>query len=73
MDTMKIIIQALVVSKLDNCNSVLAGKAGYQLDKLQCIQNMACRIITNLCIYDHIRENMKTLHWRVKVQGYVKG
>ena len=64
MDTMKIIIQALVVSKLDYCNSLLAGTAGYTLDKLKhiCIQNMSCRVITNLHKYDHISENM-TLHW----------
>ena len=48
MDTTKIIKQALVMSKLDYCNSLLAGTAGYQLDKLQCIQNMAYRVITNL-------------------------
>ena len=63
MDITKIKIQALVVSKLDCCNSLLAGTAGYQLDKLQCIQNMACRIITNLLKYDHISENMITLNW----------
>ena len=63
MDTMKIIIQALVVSKLDYCNSLLAGTAGYQLDKLQCIQYIACRVITSLHKYDHISENMMTLHW----------
>ena len=63
MNTMKIIIQALVVSELDYCNSLLPGTAGYQLDMLQCIQNMACRVITNLYKYNHISENMKTLHW----------
>ena len=63
MDTIKIIIQALVVSKLDSHNSLLAGTAGYLLDKLQCIQNMACRVITNLHKYDHISENMMALHW----------
>ena len=47
MDTTKIIIQTFVVSKLDYCYSLVVGTAGYQLDKLQCIQNMACRVITN--------------------------
>ena len=59
----KIIIQALVLSKVDHCNSLLAGTAGYQLDKLQHIQNMACIIIINLRKYDHISENMMTLYW----------
>ena len=63
MDTTKIIIQALVVSKLDYCNSLLTDTAGYQLGKLQCIQNIACRVITNLCKNDNISENMKTMHW----------
>ena len=63
MDTMKIIIQALVVSKLDYCNLLLAHTAGCQLDMLQHIQNMACRVITSSCKYDHINENMMTLHW----------
>ena len=65
MYTTKIIIQALVVSKLDHCNSLLAGTEVYQhqLDKLQHIQNMECRVITNLHKYDNINENMLTLHW----------
>ena len=64
MDSMKIVIQVLVLSKLDYCNSLLAGTTGYQLDKLQCIQNMACIVITNLGKYDHISENMMTLLWQ---------
>ena len=59
----KIIIQALILSKLDYCNSLLAGPAQYQLDKLQSIQNMACRIIFNSRKYDHVIGNMILLHW----------
>ena len=47
-DTTKTIIQALVMSKLDYCNSLLLGSADYQLNKIQRIQNMACRIVCNL-------------------------
>ena len=36
------------------CSSLLAGTAGYQLDELICIQNMACRVITNIHKYNHI-------------------
>ena len=43
-DSAKIIVQALILSQNDYCNSLLAGPAKYQLDKLQRIQNMACRI-----------------------------
>ena len=40
-ESCKTIIQGLVLSKLDYRNSLLAGSAKYQLDKLQHIQNMS--------------------------------
>ena len=40
--TPQLIIQALVLSCMYYCNSLLAGSAKYQLDKLKCIQNIAC-------------------------------
>ena len=45
-NTTKIIVQALVLSKLDYCNSLLLGSPVYQMDKLQHIQNMVCRVIS---------------------------
>ena len=47
-DTAKIVIQGLVLSKSNYCNSLVIGSPGYHLDKLQCIKNMACRIIHNI-------------------------
>ena len=44
----KILMQALVLSKLDYCNSLLIGTSEYNLDKLQRIQNMSCQVINNL-------------------------
>ena len=44
----KIVIQGLVISKLD---------------KLQLVQNMGCRIIKNLREFDHITDAMKDLQW----------
>ena len=35
MDTVCIIMQELVISRLDYCNSLLMGSTKYQLDKLQ--------------------------------------
>ena len=61
--TTKIIVQALVLSKLDYCNLLLLGSPEYQLDKLQCIQNMACRVIFQLRKHDHIMQHLKLLHW----------
>ena len=62
-NTTKNIIQALVMSKLDYCNSLLLGLANYQLNKIQQIQNMTCRIVCNLHKFDHVTSNMQNLHW----------
>ena len=35
----------------------------YQIDKLQCIQNMSCQIVCNINKYDHISPAMRDLHW----------
>ena len=39
------LIRALVVSKVDYCNSVLAGAPGHLLDRLQSVLNAAARLI----------------------------
>ena len=57
------IVQILILSKLDYCNSLLAGTATIHLDKLQHIQNMACRVTSNLHKYDHVSDQCKYLYW----------
>ena len=61
--TAQLIMQALVLSHMDYCNSLLAGTTKYQLDKLQCIQNMGCQVICNLRKNNHVTPSMKGLHW----------
>ena len=58
----KIIIQGLLISKLDYCNGPLLEVSAHQMNKLQIAQNMCCRIIKNLRKYDHISDSMKDLH-----------
>ena len=58
-----IIIEGLVISKLDYCNGFLLGVSAHWLLKLQIVQNMCCRIIKNLRIYDDISGAMRDLHW----------
>ena len=58
-NTTKIIVQ--VLSKLDYCNSLLLGSPEYQMDKLQHIQNMACRVIFQLRKHDHIMYHLKVI------------
>ena len=59
----QLIVQALVLSSIDYCNSLLAGSPQYQLNKLQCIQNMSCQIICNIRKHDNVSPAMKGLHW----------
>ena len=59
----KIIIQALVLSKIDYCNSIYQGAPTYAIDKLQRLQNMGCRIIRKVSKYDHITPHLIELHW----------
>ena len=52
--TLKMLVNSLVISRLDYCNSVLYGIPKYQRDKLQRIQNIAARMITRTRSTDHI-------------------
>ena len=62
-DTLKTLCHALVMSKIDYCNSTLLGMANYNLVKLQWVQNMLCRIVTATRKYDKISDQMIELHW----------
>ena len=62
-DNAKTVVQALVLSKLDYCNSALIGSASYQLNNLQRVQDMACRVVANLEKYNHVSSDMKRFHW----------
>ena len=57
------VVQALVLTRIDYCNSLLIGLAEYQIDKLQRIQNMAHRVICGVRKFDSISYHLKDLHW----------
>ena len=52
-----------ILFKLDYCHSLLAGTPECHLSWLQCVQNMACRVVCNLRKYDHVSASMYSLHW----------
>ena len=62
-DTTKIIMQSLVLSRLDYCNNLLAGSFTKDIQKLQHTQNMTCRTIFSLCKYDSVTPYLISLHW----------
>ena len=61
-DTEKI-VHALVSSRLDSCNSLLAGLPACRLKPLVRVQNTACRLIVGARKFDHITEHLIGLHW----------
>lgn len=70
-DACKILMQALVLSKIDYANSLLLGTAKGQLKRLQLLQNMAARVILRLQKWDHISYGLQNLHW-LKVEERIE-
>ena len=62
-DGLKMLVNSLVISRLDYCNSDLYGIPKYQRDKLQRVQNIAARMITGTRSTDHVTAILKSLHW----------
>ena len=59
----KQLVTSLILSKLDYCNSLLAGLPNDTLNRLQSIQNNAARLISRTRKTDHITPILKDLHW----------
>jgi len=50
-------------SRLDYCNSLLAGVADVHLCRLQSVQNAAARLVFGARRHDHMTPILATLHW----------
>ena len=59
----QLIVQAMVLSRLDYCNSLLAGLPASAIRPLQLIQNAAARLIFNVPRYTHTTALITDLHW----------
>ena len=57
------LVHAFVTSRLDYCNSLLAGCSNKSLRSLQLIQNAAARVLTKTKKRDHITPALAALHW----------
>ena len=73
-NTLMIVINALVFSKLFYCSSVWSNAATTHLLKLQAVQNFAARIVSNTRkSFDHVTPVLKELRWLpVKSQLYYR-
>ena len=59
----KSVVQALIMSRIDYCNSLLFGVTDVHLSKLQRLQNTAARLICSIPKHDHITPTLIKLHW----------
>jgi len=60
---MKQLVHAFVVSRLDYCNSILAGLLKGLIRQLQRVLNFAARLVLGLQSRDHIKPALFELHW----------
>ena len=60
---LRILVQALIMSRIDYCNSVLAGLPKATLLPLTSVLHAAARLIKNLQLHDHITPSLQQLHW----------
>ena len=62
-DNTQTLVNAFVTSRLDCCNSTLYGLPATELQKLQCVQNTAARLICKISNFVHILPILRRLHW----------
>jgi len=57
------LVSAFILSRLDYCNSVLAGLPRCSTEPLQRVLNAAARLVLNLRLHKHITPALQQLHW----------
>ncbi|KAK3525562.1 hypothetical protein QTP70_000161 [Hemibagrus guttatus] len=59
----QVLVKSLVISRLDYCNSLLAGLPLNATRPLQMIQNAAAQLVFNLPKFSHTTPLLRSLHW----------
>ena len=57
------LVQAVITSRIDNCNSLYYGIQENELCRLQRLQNSCARVIYGRRKYDHVSDLFTELHW----------
>ena len=63
MDTLTIVVNCVVFSKLFYCSHVWINTPESNLDKVQKVQNFACRIISGVKKFDYITAVLRVMLW----------
>ena len=73
VENLRTLVQSLIVSKIDNCNSLLYGVAEYEISRLQKLQNSCARLIYSKKRNESVSELLFDLHWLpIKQRIYFK-
>ena len=57
------LVSALIISRIDYCNAVLAGLPANTLAPLKRLLNACARFVANLKPRDHVTSTFQELHW----------
>ena len=60
---LRLLVQSIIISRIDNCNSLLYGVLVLSLKKLQKVQNACARLIYGIRKRDHVSPILRELHW----------
>ncbi len=69
--SVQLLVQALVLSRLDYCNALLAGLPACTIKPLQLIQNAAARVVFNEPKKAHVTPLFIRLHW-LPIAAHIK-
>ena len=73
VEDLRTLVQSLIVSKLDNCNSLLFGVSEYEIGRLQKLQNSCARLIHGKKKNESVSAILFDLHWLpIKPRIYFK-
>ena len=73
MDTLTIVVNCVVFSKLFYCSYAWINTTESNLDKVQKVQNFACRIISGVKKFDYITPVLRVMQWlRIRQQLYYR-
>ena len=60
---LRILVQSIIISRIDNCNSLLYGILSSNIYKLQKLQNSCARLIYGKKRREHVTPLLNELHW----------